>query len=198
MSFAPVTSLSQRLGWGTPPAAQVGRWGIYDAQGNEAAVFDAFINLSVKGEAKVTASPVEAGSFAVYNKTIAPTRVQVAMSRTGRSAIRALILERLEELKAGTELISVVTPDRVLEGYSLTSFDYGYQSADGVDRLVVTLTLEEVREVEAEYSDQQLPRTAVKNPADAGTVDAGKQQGRNPGPSTLARIKRTLGGGNAA
>ena len=42
-----------------------------------------------------------------------------------------------------------------------------YTHLDGVDRLVVALTLEEVREVAAEYSDQQLPRASVKNAGDA-------------------------------
>lgn len=198
MSFAPLTSLAARLAGSSPPAAQTGRWGIFDAEGREAAVFDAFITLSVKGEAKVTSNPVEQGSFASYNKTTAPTRLQVTMARTGRAAIRAAILTRLEELKSGTEQISVITPDRVLEGYSLTSVDYSYQAADGVDRLVVALTLEEVREVAAEYSDQQLPRASVKNAGDASTVDAGKQQARKPGPSTLTRMRRAIGGGDAA
>ena len=196
MSFAPVSTLVTRLEQARPLAAQVGRWGLYDEQGRQAAVFDAFFGISLKAEAKVTGSPVERGGFASYNKVNAPTRLQVTLGRTGRASVCAAILDRLEELKVGTELISVITPDRVLDGYSLAGFDYTYQAADGVDRLVVTLALEEVRQVDAEYSDQQLPRAAVKHPADASTVDAGKQQGRKPGPSTLTRIRKAVGGGD--
>lgn len=195
MSFAAsLDSLTSHIDLGRIYRAVAGVWGVYDSAGRQVAAFDTFFSVDVKAESKVTQNPVEQGSFAAYNKVATPAQIGVVLGRSGSALVRAAILDRLELLASGTDLISVVTPDRTFDGYTLSGYDYSYSAANGVDRLVVSLSLQEVRQVAAQYSDEQLPRAKCKNPTDASTVDAGKQQGGKPGPSTLERARRAATG----
>lgn len=153
----------------------IGTWGVYDADGVNLMDFDVFIRMTVKEESRVAHNPVEKGGFASYNKVAGPAQICVTLGRTGSASIRSAILERLAELVANTEFISVVTPVRSFAGMTLEGFDYSHVAQNGIDRLVVSLRLREVRQIAAEYG-QSLSRRQVRNPADASTENHGKQQ----------------------
>lgn len=180
-----------------------GQWDIFDADGKRLIEFDTFFSVEAMSDAQVTQAPVEEGSFASYNKQVAPTRSTVVLGYTGSSLVRSAIIKKCEALIAGTDLVSIVTPDRTLLDMSLVSMDYSYRTDRGIDRLIVSLTFEEVRQVAAEYtststststttggSSASLSTAQVKNSADASTRDVGKQTTQQPRTSSLERVRQ--------
>lgn len=113
--------------------------------------------------------------------------------------MRSAIIKKCEALIAGTDLVSIVTPDRTLVDMSLVAMDYSYRTDRGIDRLIVSLAFEEVRQVSAEYtsttaggSSASLSSAQVKNSADASTRDVGKQTTQTPRTSTLERARQEV------
>lgn len=152
-----------------------GTWGVYDAGGANLMDFDVFFRITVKEESRVAHSPVEEGGFASYNKVAGPAQISVTLGRSGSASTRSAILDRLAALVATTELIAVVTPSRTFADMTLEAFDYSHTAQSGIDRLVVTLRLREVRQITAQYGQILSPRQ-VRHPTDASTENHGKQQ----------------------
>lgn len=150
-----------------------GNWGIYDSGGAQAVPFDTFFALQRKDESKVTVYPTEPNGFFAYNRVESPQAVGVILGISGASATLGAALEALKKLKTGTDLVSVVTPEATLVDYALESYDYQRDAASGVDRLLVSLSLVEIRQVAPEYSNETIP--ASKQAADGKTASSGKQ-----------------------
>lgn len=171
---------------GALPVPVRGDWTIYDKDGNPAVPFDCFYSASIKAEAKIATSPVEKGQFAAYNKSSSPDTVSIILSRTGPKDKLAEMLNSLSRLRDGTDLVSVVTPEKTFMDYSLEAFDYTRSSDTGTDRLLVSLRLVEIRQVTPEYSNETLP----KKSADTSDKSAGKQQSGDSDDATKNRAKR--------
>lgn len=185
------------MAFGALPPGQPGNWDIFDKDGGKALGFDTFFSCSMKAENKVSSNPVEKGSFADYNKVASPTAVSVVLGRTGKSDELAAFLTTLDKLADSTDLVSIVTPEKTFLDYTLVSYDYDRQAQNGVDRLIVGLMLQEIRQVEARYSNESIrtiSKAQAKNPEDASTVDAGKQQGQTAQVSTMEKIRRKATG----
>lgn len=187
------------MAFGALPTGQPGTWAIYDSDGQPAVDFDTFFEVSVKSDNKVAQAPVERGSFADYNKVATPKAIALTVGRTGGSEQLAAVLEQLDALADTTALVSVVTPERTYLDYNITAYDFARKLDNGVDRLLVSVTLQEIRQVDPQYSNEQIPikKGQAKKPGDADTVDAGKQQGQEPERSTAERIRRGLFGGDS-
>lgn len=172
---------------GTLPPGRPGNWALYNADGEVAVPFDVFIACTAKSENKITQNPTEKGAFADYNKTSSPISLGVILAQTGSSEALAQTLDRLDALVESTELLSLVTPEKTFLEYSLTSYDYDRKTENGVDRLLVSLVLEEIRQVEPEYSNEQIKRP--KQAGDSSTRKAGKQSGQDADDATKARAQ---------
>ena len=171
---------------GPLPSPVRGDWSIYDKDGNAAVPFDCFYSAMIKAETKIAVSPVEKGQFAAYNKASGPDTVSLVLARTGKSSELSAMLDALHKLKNGTELVSIVTPEKTFLDYSLEAFDYTRSSESGVDRLLVSLRLVEIRQVTPEYSNEELPRQA----ADQSDKSSGKQQAQDSDEATKNKAKR--------
>ena len=157
------------MAFGALPPGQPGNWSIFDKDGAKALDFDTFFSCSIKAENKISSNPVE------------------------KSDELAAFLTALDKLAESTDLVSIVTPEKTFLDYNLVSYDYDRKAENGVDRLLVGLMLQEIRQVEPQYSNETIKpisKAQAKNPTDASTTDAGKQQGQKVGPSTAARIKK--------
>lgn len=153
--------------------ALFGNWSLYDKSGNVAVPFDTFFAVDVANESRVTQYPTEPNSFASYNKVQSPGTINVTVALTGGAISRSAVVDRLQELVASTDLLSIVTPEKTYTDYTLESFDYQRTSSDGVDRLKVNLRLVEVKQVSAQYSNETIK--SPKNATDSKTKSAGKQ-----------------------
>ena len=170
-----------------------GHWDMFDSKGRKLFTFDTFFSLDSLADARITQAPVENGTFASYNKTVSPARSTVVLGYTGPALMRSAMLRRCESLLKGTELVSIVTPDRTFVNMGVVAVDHSYNAANGVDRLILALTLEEVRQVQPAYATEKLlSKSSVKNSGDASTVAVGKQQGRTPRTSTLERARQEV------
>ena len=167
-----------------------GTWTLADASGQPLAVFDVFFGCDYRGESKVASKPVEQGGFASYNKSASPDIVNVALGKTGKPSELTALLETLQQLRDSVDLVSVVTPEKTFTDYSLEAYDYQRSASAGVDRLLVSLRLVEVRQVSPDYSSsEQIP--SPKKSADKGSKNAGKQQPQDADAATQKRAERS-------
>lgn len=164
-----------------------GNWGIFDSGGASAVPFDTFFALNRKDESKVTTHPTEPNGFFAYNRVESPQVVGVILGISGSPATLGAALDALKKLKTGTDLVSVVTPEATLVDYALESYDYQRDAASGVDRLLVSLTFIEIRQVSPEYSNETIP--APKQAADGKTASSGKQVAEKSDSATEERTK---------
>lgn len=172
------------------PPGTPGNWSIYDAGGNVAVPFDTFFACTVKQENKVAQNPVEKGGFVDYNKSGSPINLGVVLGKTGSGGELAAMLDALDRLVSGTELVSIVTPEKTFLDFTLSGYDYDRKTENGIDRLLASLTFEEVRQVEAEYSNGQIP--PVKSPkqaSDKSAKQAGKQTTQDAKAETRERFR---------
>lgn len=177
---------------GPLPAGQQGEWTIYDESDNAVIPFDTFFGLTFGQENKVAEKPVERGKFVNYNKTIAAKRITVRLGKTGNPTELSGYLDALDTLCAGTDLVSVVTPEKTYTDVNAVRYDYDRTTEMGVDRIIVELGLQEIAQVEARYSNEALPQRKVKSAQDADGTDRGKQQGDEDA-SVAAQIGKGLG-----
>lgn len=171
---------------GVLPPGRPGNWTLYNADGEAAVPFDTFIACTVKSENKVAQNPTEKGSFADYNKVASPISVGLILARSGPSDELAQTLNALDRLVESTELLSVVTPEKTFLDFNLASYDYDRKAENGVDRLLVSLVLEEIRQVEPEYGNEQIKRP--KQAGDSKTQNAGKQAPQQADDATRDRV----------
>jgi hypothetical protein len=94
--------------------------------------------------------PIEAGSFAQYNRVVAPVILTVRLASQGTPSTLQAMIERLQELKTGTEKITLITPMMSYENYMLESFDYRKDEHTGHNVLTVDIRLKEIREIEGQ------------------------------------------------
>lgn len=164
-----------------------GNWALHDEDGNVAVPFDTFFSMTRRDEGKVTAHPVEPDSFFAYNKVDSPGAVGLVLGLTGNSETLGSMLTALERLKSGTQLVSIVTPEKTLLDYTLETYDYQRSVESGVDRLLVSLALVEIRQVTQEYTTETISVQAPKQAADSPTASAGKQAAQAPTSATEQR-----------
>lgn len=147
---------------------------------SDAIEFSVFMNMDTTNEFKITQSPVENGDFVSYNKTSSPAVIglQVAIKGTHDEIMSALT--DLEVLAAGTDLITIITPDNVYSDYNIVKFQYSRKVEDGIDIVYCDIGFEEVRQVESQYTNTKLPKTQNK----------GRQQAKTPSGADAKKVKQ--------
>lgn len=190
------------------------RWGIFDSKGKplgDPAKFTGLIGGLLDGvgigstlstnavdyskETRVSDFPIEQGSFASYNKVELPASPTVTLCLTGSEKNRRTFLEAIDKACKSTDLYSVVTPEVTYIDYSIERYNYQRRSAKGATLLLVEITLKEIRQVSAQYT--QSNKGQVDKPKDAGATpqaDNGKVQAQTPDTSTLKSIANKLPG----
>lgn len=190
------------------------RWGIFDSKGKalgDPAKFTGFVGslldsaglgstLSTGGvdyskETRVSDFPLERGSFASYNKVEQPANPSVTLCLTGSEKNRRTFLEAIDKATKSTDLYSVVTPEVTYVNYSVERYSYSRRSSKGATLLIVDISLREIRQVSAQYT--QSNKGQVDQPKEAGATpqaDNGKVQPKTPEKSTLKSIANKLPG----
>ena len=181
------------------------QWGVWDSQGNPVAdpsVFRGITGAALEAlgigptysvntvdyrrEGRVSDFPVEQGSFATYNKVQLPANPIVTLALDASTNDRSFFLSTLDAATTSTETFSVVTPEITYVGYTIDRMSYKRTAPRGANLLIVELSLQEVREVSAAYSTQQ-----INSPQDAGATppeSGGRVQAATPDTSTLQSL----------
>lgn len=141
--------------------------------------FDGIMDIDVKNESKVLTSPIEKSSFAAYNKVETPLDVVITGASQQDGAAQSAILDALNKLVSGAELVDIVTPTAVYLKMTLESYSYKRTATDGASLLVVELHAIEVREVETTRV------TKTKRASSAKTQKTGQTQTKKPSNSAF-------------
>lgn len=166
-----------------------GQWLLADSEtGQTMLTFTSFIEAAIKRSGSVVSEPIEKGSFATYNKTTDPLNAIVTLGITGTKADIQNAIDALTELQTNTVTFSLVSPVKEFENLTLENFSWKWERTQAADVLYVELSLVEIREVEALYTDTTVISSPVSsqsstggaiseadaaNPSDASTVDRG-------------------------
>lgn len=147
-------------------------WGLVNEFGVPVVLADNVLGLSFQSASTIVNAPIEGGSFASYNKIATPSQAVVQMSKGSGGALqRGAFLAQLLALEGSTLKFYVISPEFVHRNMCITNVDYARSAQEGVQLIVVNVSLEEVREVKVNYSFEE-----VEAPSDAKAVDGGSVQ----------------------
>ena len=188
------------------------RWGIWDSKGKplgDPSKFTGLIGNALEAaglgstlstgsvdyskETRVSDFPLERGSFASYNKVEQPANPSVTLCLTGSEKNRRTFLEAIDKATKSTDLYSVVTPEVTYVNYSVERYSYSRRSSKGATLLIVDISLREIRQVSAQYT--QSNKGQVDQPKEASATpqaDNGKVQPKTPDKSTLKSLADKL------
>lgn len=162
------------------------RWGIFNEYGIPILLADSVVSLQYSNSSAVSNAPIEAGSFASYNKVQEPYQATVQLSKGSGGALqRGLFLAQLETLSKSTLKFHIITPEYVYTNATIVGMDVAREASDGAQLIKVNLHLEEIREVKVQYS---LVETA--QPSDSATKDIGQQAASEIGGDNRSGLHR--------
>lgn len=132
------------------------------------------LSIDVKNESKLLTSPVEESGFASYNKVASPLDIYVELAASSSESGHAALLAALDKLASGTDLVSLVTPDKEYRFLNIESYSVKRTATEGATLLVAELHLLEVRQVKVRVSQAAI--RSPKRPTSASKVDRGQVQ----------------------
>lgn len=192
-------------------------WGIFDQDGNQlglsasgnsivqaitsqltglSAPVLSTVSFDFTGESKVSDYQVEQGGFASYNKVTLPGSPVVTLALAGTVDDRTSFLTALEAARVSTDLFSVVTPEITYVNYTVARYTMSRRADKGATLLMVDVSLEEIRQVSAAFTQQtSAPITNPQDPGATSQVNNGLTQTAPPN-STLLNIMNGFGVSN--
>lgn len=121
-------------------------YALLDRKGDKLIQPDGPGEFEMKGDANVSTYPIEDGAFQSYNKVLNPENLAITLLCNGHGPMsRKQFIERCRELKNGTEIVTVVTPDQVYQSVVCTGMSYKQTSRNGATLLTVHMTFNEER-----------------------------------------------------
>lgn len=151
--------------------------------------FSRVMSLEVVADGKVVATPIAQNSFASYNKVMEPGNIKATLALEGEDAQLQSAIDTLMELRDSTDLVDFITPFGGYFGNTLEKFSYQQAAENGTNVLYVDVSLVEIREVEAQYTDAKAPKPITpkqaKKPGNASPQQRGNQQPKAKDPTLL-------------
>lgn len=156
-------------------------WGIFNQNGIPLLLADNVKSVKYQTRSKISNAPLEQGSFAAYNKVIEPYSVDVMMTKgSGGVAERSAFLALIDAFANSTDLYMVITPEAIYPNCNIIGYDYAREAGDGARLLKVNLHLQEVREVEVEYTETEAPQAEpTQNQGEVSAKGIGSTSGSN-------------------
>lgn len=122
-------------------------YALLDRNGNKLIQPDGPGEFEMKADANISNYPVEDGGFQSYNKVVNPEELTITLLCGGQGPMsRERFLARCRELKNGTDIVTLVTPDQVYRSVVCTGMGYSKRAVNGATLLTVTLPFKEVRD----------------------------------------------------
>ena len=168
--------------------------------------FHSILELGAEESSNLPEEPIEKGSFADYNRTINPITISCRLASQGTPSTLQSMIERLQELKTGTEKLTFITPMMTYENLMLESFDYRKDEHTGHNVLVVDVRLKEIREIEGQkttssVTEPEPPPVTDDASADGSCVSAedyGEVQASYPSSSESSSAESSSSGGSSS
>ena len=169
------------------------RWMLTDAKtGKNIVEFTSFIDADIKAESKVVTGPIEQGSFASYNKVENPNQIKVTLGISGDTAQLQNAINQLEKYAGSTDLVCLVTPTAEYEDMNLERFDYQLKRETGRGALYVSLSLVEIRQVQAAYTNVKLAPLHNRGKVQTKPVGTSKGAGAGSGSGSEKQVNRSV------
>jgi hypothetical protein len=136
----------------SPPA-----WGVFDDDGNLVVTPDSVLEFTHRTRSEVSNFPVQAGSFASYNKVISPFNLVLRFAKGGTQSDRAQFLADIESLFQSIDLYTVIIPERSYANLNLEYYEVIRRGPKGAYFLTeVDLYFLQVIEVSPQYTTVNL------------------------------------------
>lgn len=150
--------------------------------------FQSMLEISLQEDSRLPEEAIEQSSFATYNRIIEPQDLKIRLGLQGYPSKIQSTLDRLSDMRKGTEKITVITPSATYDNLMLRSFDYRKDNHTGHNVLIVDLTFKEIREVPTfktttSVTEPEPPAVTEEAAADgscASTEDVGEVQTTTP------------------
>ena len=163
--------------------------------------FHSMLELGAEESSNLPEEPIEKGSFADYNRTINPITITCRLASQGSPSTLQSMIERLQELKTGTEKLTFITPMMSYENFMLESFDYRKDEHTGHNVLIVDIRLKEIREIEGQkttssVTEPEPPPVTEDASADGSCVsaeDCGEVQSYSPSSAESSSAESSSG-----
>lgn len=158
-------------------------WIILNDKSQNALPLKSIESLSITHGGSTVSEAIEEGSFTSYNKTTEPISMELEAMIQGETTELQSALTRLTELQNGIEKLSVSTPYYEYQNMTLESFDYEMSTANGLGFLAVKLSLVEIRESAAAYSEvsaDAITASQAASASDVSAVDTGSVSTQTP------------------
>ncbi len=156
-------------------------------EGKELLRFQSFFSFDTNIEANTTNQPVEQGSFFTANKVIAPSTYTLELGLQGNNSELLQAIQILENEVKDASFIQVITPFYITPNATVTKMSWTHKEQVGA--LTVSLQLQEIKEVIAEYTHTKpIRRKQAKNTSDTSSENGGKTQGKEPRKSVLTQL----------
>ena len=133
--------------------------------------FYSMLEIGAEESSNLPEEPIEKGSFADYNRTINPITISCRLASQGTPSTLQSMIERLQELKTGTEKLTFITPMMTYENLMLESFDYRKDEHTGHNVLVVDVRLKEIREIEGQKTTSSVTEPEPPPVTDDASAD---------------------------
>ena len=162
--------------------------------------FQSMLEISVNEDSSLPSEPIEQSSFASYNRIVEPLDVKVRLGIQGYPSKLQSVIDRLSDMRKGTEKVSLITPSASYEDLMLQGFDYRKDNHSGHNVLIVDLTLKEVREVPTILTTSSVsepePTVSADSTADgscASAEDVGETQTYTPSSAEASTAESSSG-----
>lgn len=163
--------------------------------------FQSMLEISVNEDSSLPSEPIEQSSFASYNRIIDPLDIKIQLAIQGYPSKLQSVIDRLSEMRKGTEKVSLITPSASYENLMLQGFDYRKDNHSGHNVLLVDLTLKEVREVPtflttSSVTEPEPPPVSADAAADgsvASAEDVGETQTYTPSEAESSTAESSSG-----
>lgn len=148
-----------------------------DEDGNPIISFKSLLKAEYASSGTVVSESIEQNSFASYNKTTEPREYHFELALQMPNNDFSAALDKLEELKNGTELFSFVSPMHTFSDLSLEGYSTTFESFTSM--MVVALDCKEIKQVEQGYTNVTVNEATpisqgnAANADNADTVDTG-------------------------
>ena len=140
-------------------------WGVQDSNGNMVLSADSFLGIDYTNSRRIANYPIEAGSFASYNKVNDPFRATVRMAKGGTLADRESFLAQLQTLADSLALYTLITPEETYKNVNMERFDYRRDARNGAGIIVASCHFVQIRiAAQIQYQDlSTVPPAAITN-----------------------------------
>ena len=187
-------ALADNPGWFVMPGSP--QWGVFTLAGDPLVEVDSVLDVGFSQNHKISNYPIQNNAFNSYNKVAEPFQATVRLMKSGSfrsgnveqsmsgnvesqaSRERGDFLDAIDQAAKSLDLYIVVTPERSYINCNITSYSYKREQSKGAYQIVVDLTLQEVRQVQAAYtsSDSRQKITNAKDVGATSNINAGKVQ----------------------